>query len=211
MKMYLIRHGQSAANRGNIIAGHQDVPLTEVGHAQAALVVKFFEGKSVDAIYSSDLSRAMDTVRPLATERGLTVQPERGLRELHAGVADGMAFAEFTVRYPETYAVWMTDFGNLRCPGGESMTEVAQRADATLRRIAAEHPDHTVAVATHGGVIRALLSLWTTGSTAAMPTIPWAPNAAVTEVTFADGAFRVDNIGITTHLGELITELPKTI
>lgn len=211
MKLFLIRHGQSVTNQTGTFAGHLDAPLSERGYAQAACVPAFFEGIPVDAVYASDLSRAMDTVRPLAESRGLSVIPERDLRETYAGKWEGMPFEDLPTLYPDDYRVWMQDIGAVRCTGGESMAEVAVRVDAALRRIAERHPDGTVVAASHGAALRAVLTLWDTGSVAAMQQRGWMANAAVTEVEYRDGTFTILHDNLTHHLGDLVTALPKTV
>ena len=211
MRIYLVRHGESVTNHTRVFAGQTDVELTELGHRQAACVTEFFKDISIEAVYSSDLSRAMDTVRGVAEQHGLPLVPEKGLRELYAGQWEGCAFEELPERYPAEFEVWRNDIGNARPVGGESTAEAAKRADATLRRLAAQHLEGPLVAATHGGIIRGLLALWITGSVAAMRSMEWAPNASVTVVDFEDDEFRVVEPGIVTHLGELVTELPKTV
>ena len=211
MLLYFIRHGESESNKTRCFAGQLDVPLTEIGFRQAERVVDFFKDIPLSAVYSSDLCRAMDTVRPTAAAKGLDVIPREDLREVFAGEWEGMPFEDLPRRYPEDFRVWQENIGEARCTGGESLAEAAQRAEAAARRIAKAHPNGAVAVATHGGILRALISLWTTGGTAAMQQLGWIPNASVCVVEFENDTFRVVEQGASSHLGELVTELPKTV
>ena len=211
MLIYLVRHGESVTNRTGQFAGQIDVSLTELGEKQAACVTEFFKDIPLTAVYSSDLSRAMNTVAGVAAYHGLTVTPEPQLREIFAGEWEGMVFEELPKRYPEAFCVWQSDIGNARCTGGESVSEAVYRADAALRRIAEKHSQGNVVVASHGGIVRGLLSLWTTGGTAAMQQLSWTPNASVNEIEWNNGEFCVVRAAITEHLGELVTELPKTV
>ena len=211
MRIYLVRHGESVTNRTCRFAGQIDVPLTELGEKQARCVTEFFKTVPLTAVHSSDLSRAMNTVAGAAAYHGLTVIPELELREIYAGEWEGLVFDELPKRYPEDFDVWQTDIGNARCTGGESMVEAVARADAALQRIAKQNPQGCVVAATHGGIVRGLLSLWKTGSTAAMKNVAWSPNAAITEVVWENGKFCVVRESITEHLGDLVTELPKTV
>lgn len=211
MILYLIRHGESESNRTGHFAGQTDVPLTDLGREQARRVADFFREIPLTAVYASSLSRAMETARPTADAHGLAVTPVDDLREIYAGAWEGLPFEELPCRYPEDYRVWREDIGAVRCTEGESMAEAAARADAALRRIAQAHPDGAVAVAAHGGILRAVLTVWETGSTAAMQSRPWMPNASVTEVAVTDGTFRVVRHGITDHLSGVVTRLPNTV
>ena len=211
MKLFLIRHGQSVTNQTGTFAGHLDAPLSDCGRAQAACVPAFFKDIPVDAIYSSDLSRAMDTVRPLAAAKGLDVIPDRGLRETYAGQWEGMLFVDLPKRFPEEYRIWTEDIGAVRCTGGESMAETAARVDAALRRIAEAHSADTVVIASHGAALRATLTLWETGSVAAMQQHGWMTNAGITEAEYRDGKFTVLRDNMTEHLGDIVTALPKGV
>lgn len=211
MKLFLIRHGQSITNETGTFAGHLDVPLSDRGRVQASRIPTFFQDIPVDAIYSSDLSRAMETVRPLAEAKGLTVTPDRGLRETYAGDWEGMLFVDLPLRYPEEHRIWTEDIGAARCTGGESMAETAARVDAALRRIAEAHPDDTVVVASHGAALRATLTLWETGSVAAMQQHGWMSNAGIAEIDYRDGTFTALRENMTEHLGDCVTAMPKGV
>lgn len=211
MRLYLVRHGESVGNQTKCFTGQTDVPLTELGQRQAVCVASFFKDIPLDAVYSSDLSRAMGTIGGAAESHGLTVQPERDLREVYAGKWEGVNFAEIPKLYPEDYAVWQNNLGASRCTGGESMVEAVTRADKAMHRIATTHPNGSVAVASHGGIIRALISLWTYGDLTRIRETPWAPNASVSIFEYENGTFRAVDIGVTTHLGALLTEIPATV
>ena len=211
MRIYLVRHGESVTNRTGLFTGQSDVPLTELGERQAACVSSFFKDIPLEAVYSSDLSRAMETIRGAAQSQGLTVQPECDLREVYAGEWEGKHFTELPKLYPEDYRVWQEDLGASRCTGGESMVEAVGRADKAMRRIAEAHPNTAVAVASHGGIIRGLISLWVHGDLKHVREMPWAPNASVNIFEYENGTFRVVEIGVATHLGELLTEIPATV
>ena len=61
MKVFFVRHGQSIANLQKIYAGQSDVPLTEKGREEAAAIAPILASISFDRVYSSDLSRAIET------------------------------------------------------------------------------------------------------------------------------------------------------
>ena len=99
-RLILIRHGQSEANKGIWWAGHTDAPLSEVGREQAAAAARYLRAnEQIDVAYSSDLSRAMETARPTAEAFGLSVIPDKGLREIFSGKWEGITFAEINEKY----------------------------------------------------------------------------------------------------------------
>ncbi len=210
--LLLIRHGQSEANLTHVFAGHLDAALTELGCQQAQRTADFIAGKyAVDGVYGSDLQRAFETGRALAQKLGLPILPEPGLREIEAGRWEGVPFETLQQVYAGDYGLWLSDIGNARPTGGESVEELARRVEGALRRIAQENPGKTIAVATHATPIRAMQWHLSGRPLSHMKQIPWVSNASVTELFFENGAFRLGNVAQDSHLQELRTRLPKNV
>ena len=87
--LYLIRHGESEANKIDAFAGHSQFNLTAQGRAQAEKAAEYLSTLHVDAIYSSDLPRAFQTAQPTAERLGMTVVKREQLREIEAGEWEG--------------------------------------------------------------------------------------------------------------------------
>ncbi len=155
--IYLIRHGQSIGNRLHLMLGHTDLDLTELGLAQANATAEALSNIHFDAIYSSDLIRAMYTARPNANLRGIDVIPDKRFRELYLGEWEGKHVEDIARDYGEKFSVeWRDRFGIFRAPNGESVPELAERIYTALVSVASEHPGETLAVATHAAAIRAV-------------------------------------------------------
>lgn len=126
--------------------------MSERGKAEAAALPTRLEAFPVTAIYSSPLERAAETAAPLAAILGQTVALREGLKEIHFG-----GFAGRTMQELDDDPLWR-DFNVrrsvVRPPGGEMMLETQARMVAELERIRAAHRDQTVAVFSHGDVIR---------------------------------------------------------
>ena len=155
-RLIITRHGQSIANAQLRFAGHSDFDLSETGHTQAALVAKYLcENLHIDAIYSSDLVRAMHTAEPHAKLRGLEIQPSRQLRECYVGDWENVSLDEIVEKWPDLFFEgWRKNFGTFRIPGGESVQEAASRFHDEVLRIARENIGKTVLIAAHAAVIR---------------------------------------------------------
>jgi broad specificity phosphatase PhoE len=208
----MIRHGESQSNRLNLFTGQGNVDLEENGVRQAELTADFLaEQYRIDAIYASDLLRAFRTRKALGDRIGLSVQTDKGLREIAAGLWESRNYALIRQEYPADYDVWLHDVGHARPTGGESVAELAVRVRKTLEAIAARHDGQTVAVATHATPIRTLQCFVQTGSLDAMKEIPWVSNASVTEFFFENGEWRIGAISRDAHLGELRTTLAKNV
>ncbi len=145
----LVRHGETDWNLERRVQGHSDRPLNETGVVQARALVEELAGERIDAVYSSDLLRALDTAGGVAASRGLEPVALPELREKNFGTWEGLTDTEIRERYPQA----------LTGPWGDEETaeELAERVLAALRKIAAEHPGGRVLVVTHGGPVRAVL------------------------------------------------------
>jgi glucosyl-3-phosphoglycerate phosphatase len=133
--------------------GQSDIPLDEIGQAQAERAARLLTGLRPDLIVSSDLSRATGTAAPLARLTGLDVAVDKDLRERQGGCWEGLTDAEIRERYPDAHATWTP-------PDGESTAAVADRVAAALQRTAAAVAgqvtgrDGLAVVVSHGAAIR---------------------------------------------------------
>ena len=125
-KLILVRHAQSEANAKRIFAGHTDFPLSELGYLQAKASAEYSKKFNISCIYSSDLSRTMQTAEHFSKIHNLPIIPKKELREIYAGEWDGMALAEIKERYQDRYSHWC-DGTNMHPVGGEKPEELADR------------------------------------------------------------------------------------
>lgn len=150
----LWRHGQTAWNLEGRFQGTTDIPLTEIGIAQARRAAKVLAAMTPDAIVASDLRRAADTAAELAAVTGLDISYDEGLRETYAGVWQGLTHDEISRRYGQEYTAWKLG-EPVRRGGGELETEVAERAAPVVLSAADKLPDDGIlVVVSHGGAIR---------------------------------------------------------
>jgi broad specificity phosphatase PhoE len=142
--------------------GASDTPLTLRGERQiaatAAHVATLHHRSPVDVCYVSSLLRARRTADAIGRALGLPVQIDPALREFDLGAWEGRTFAELeaTERLSKR---WEADL-HFAPPGGESPSLFQRRIVTVFERLVAVHPDQTVLVVTHGGVIRNLLGIW---------------------------------------------------
>ena len=156
--LILIRHGESASNLVNVIAGHLDVPLTDLGLEQARQTEAHLASMPIDAIYSSDLQRALNTAKPHAERRGLCVIPDPELREICCGRWEGKAREELEKTDTKAYCEgFRHHYFGFTMPEGESEHACRARFYNAVQRIAGQHAGKTVLIVSHGAVIR---SFW---------------------------------------------------
>ena len=211
-KILIVRHGNSLSNIAKTFTGHIDSPLSETGKMQAEKASEFiFQNYKVDKIYSSDLSRAIDTVKPLANKLNLTITLEEGLREIYGGNWEGAELSRLEELFYDDYLVWKKSPGLARCTGGESYEEATERIYNAVKKIALENVGKTVVIATHGGVIRGLQCKLIGLPLSRMKETDYVVNASVTEIDFVDGNLIWVKTNPTNYLEGLITSMPKGI
>ncbi len=162
----LLRHGRTAWNLERRFQGQTDVPLDDVGLAQAAVAARHLAQLRPQRIVSSDLSRAADTARALAEASGVTVDFDPGLREMDGGTWEGVSGVDL-VDDPN-YLAWSRG-EDVAAGGAESRLDVAARAMVVVERVVADtEPDELAVLVTHGGTIRGIL-----GSALQLPYEHW--------------------------------------
>ncbi|WP_026760344.1 MULTISPECIES: alpha-ribazole phosphatase [Selenomonas] len=157
-KVIFIRHGQTEWNVTGRYQGQSDVKLTEEGKKQAEKLADNFPVAKVDAIYASDLCRAMVTAETIAKKFGLKVQAEPAFRELSFGDWEGLTYQQIVDRWEEAMANFLQHPDILEIPGGESFPAVQQRAMKRLNELIEKHDGQTIVVVAHGAVLRTMLT-----------------------------------------------------
>ena len=211
-ELIIIRHGQSDGNRTACFTGQTDVPLTELGRKQAQLTADHLKTTHIDAIFSSDLTRAMQTAKPIAEGHGLKITPCPELREIWAGQWEGLPLAELGNLFPEDFGRWKEDLAHCRCTGGESIAELAERVYAFCRKIADSNEGRTVCIVSHATPIRTLRCTLTGTPLTEINSFPWVTNASITVARKDDtGVFSLPVISYDKHMQGLVTALPGNV
>lgn len=211
VKFIIIRHGYSEFNKAGRFTGQLDIPLDELGVRQAELTAEYVISHfHVDEIYSSSLSRAIETVRPIAETFNLPIHLEEGLKEIYAGCWQGMLIDDIKKQYPKEFEAWATDVGLARCGDGESTEELIGRSKKIFHRIAEENEGKTVLISTHGGVVSALQCEWLQVPLSEMRNLAHVTNASVTvaEYELQTKSAKFLQIGYDEHLKECATKPP---
>jgi alpha-ribazole phosphatase len=157
-KVVFIRHGQTEWNVNGRYQGQSDVPLSPAGEEQARLLAAHFPVGHIDAVYASDLKRAMFTAQAVADKFGLPVRQEPAFRELCFGDWEGLTYEEITSQWADAMANFMNHPDIMEIPNGETFPEVQARAMKRLNEIIALHEGQTIAVTAHGAVLRTILT-----------------------------------------------------
>jgi broad specificity phosphatase PhoE len=156
MILLLIRHGESEFNAQGRIQGQLDVALTETGRKQAAALAERLAGEQIDAIFASPLARAYQTAQAISARTGHEIRTDERLKEINAGVFQGLTREEMIARYPDQELRWTAREPDFRVTGGETRRELMERGRAALEAIR-ETGLKRVAVVSHGAILAAAL------------------------------------------------------
>ncbi len=129
-KLYLVRHGRTEWNKGEVFRGTADVPLDDVGRQQAQLVRDALHAQVPGAmsVFCSPLSRALETARIVAPAFGIAAGPDPRFTDIDVGEWSGMELSAVQVKYPGLYDEWVRAPHAVRFPGGQTLQEVQDQA-----------------------------------------------------------------------------------
>lgn len=165
MRLYLIRHGQTESNVGRLLdTAHPGAPLNQTGLAQAEALAELLGDEPIEAVYASDLTRAVETATPLANRLGLEVTQLKGLREIPAGT---MEMSPDWQPYIDALLRWV-DEPEFTIEGGENALGFIARYDAAINQIA-EAGHATAALVSHGAALRVWIPTQATNLTVPSP------------------------------------------
>lgn len=194
-QLFFIRHGETMWNMEQRCQGHTDIPLNEKGLAQAEKLGEFMRDITLDAVYASDLGRAVQTAEKVAHYHGLTVQTSPGLRERFYGEWEGLSVEYIAEHYADQLEA--------RRKGGiygiERFEDLQQRVVHTLTELAQQHMGQSIVAVSHGGSINAFLHWVTNGQLGTGVTV--IENTSVTQLTFYETEeWEVADVNQTKHL-----------
>lgn len=156
-RLLLVRHGATDASAEDRFSGALDAPLSDEGRRQAQLLGQRLAGETIDAVYASPRSRALETARLAMANRGQEPRIEDGLKEIEHGHWEGLTRAEAQARFPREYAAWEEDPFTFAPEGGESGVSVLARALPVIRAIVEEHVGKHVLIVSHKATLRLVL------------------------------------------------------
>lgn len=149
IKLYLVRHGQTAWNLGEIFRGRADIPLDETGKKEVHLAGEALKGETLHAIYSSPLSRSIETAENIAKFQKIPVTPLEAIIDISYGEWEGKPLEEVRKNWPDLYQLWVQEPHKVIFPGGESLDRVRSRTMEAVKRLVKKHKDENIALVAH--------------------------------------------------------------
>ncbi|MEG1857099.1 MAG: bifunctional histidine phosphatase family protein/GNAT family N-acetyltransferase [Pseudoflavonifractor sp.] len=206
-RIYVIRHAEAEGNLYRRIQGWYNSLITQRGYRQIAALEGRFEHEQIDAVYSSDLFRTMTTAGAIYKSHGLPLITRPDLREIHLGVWEDCPWGSVAYDNPERMTLFNASSEDWSVENGETFRQVGARVSAAVLAIAAENPDRTVAVFSHGMAIRTLQ-----GTLMGLPPEGWkqlghGDNTAVTCIEVEGGKATLLYCNDNSHLPEEISTL----
>ena len=190
-RLYLIRHAEAEGNLYRIAHGHYDSLITERGYRQIAALRDRFASIPVDAVYASDLFRTRTTARAIYEPKGLPLHTTPAFREVGIGVWEGHTWQELAMKEPEELHRFNRDMEHWHVEGAETVQGVLDRYIPALREIGEKYDGKTVAVFSHGTVLRLVLGTLQGLSMEEINRTRHADNTAVSLLEYENGQFRV--------------------
>lgn len=205
LELIIVRHGQSEGNRDRVFTGHGPSPLTERGREEARCAAARIASSPVDALFSSDLPRAVQTAEPIAELTGLPIVQDPALREKNFGDLTGMSFSELEAKHPDVWRGLLARDPRFQPPGGESHVNCRERMNAFLSRLFESRTSGRVVLVSHGVAINHLLySLMRTPTDGSPAMLFQIDNCSIQRAERqTDGLVRFGCINDTSHLARL--------
>jgi len=199
LRLFVVRHGETAWSRERRFAGSRDVALEPEGLRQCEAVARALASLVVAAVYASPLERARASAELIAKPHRLPVEIDPAFGEMAFGEWEGLTREEVAARFPAAYEEWRHAPHLVRIAGGETLSQVAERARGAVQALAATHTGETIVLVTHAIVTRLIVldalglgpeRLWTVDATP----------AGITEIEYEPGWATVHRMNTLAHL-----------
>ena len=151
-RLFLIRHGQSLQNRQDLLSGVSDIPLSHVGKKQCSRLRGFFSRFSVENVFASPLSRAVESARIIFPQHKIIIA--EGLIEFDYGDYEGMP----RTHDDEVMQRWHSTPGEIAFPGGKSVKKHAVEVYREMLSIMQKTQAHSIACISHRTTIRLIIA-----------------------------------------------------
>jgi probable phosphoglycerate mutase len=198
-----VRHGETNWNAERRMQGHIDIPLNTTGMGQAKRLANALTQTkhSFDAIYSSDLERALHTANVVANALSLAVQTTPQLRERNVGQLQGLLLSEAPVLLPEIWQSHIARELDHDLGGGESIRAFHQRMQGVLELLLRQHRGQSILAVSHGGSLDMIYRIVTQQALDA-ERVAVVPNTSLNWITHDGSAWSIQRWADTSHLSE---------
>ncbi|MDR2558133.1 MAG: histidine phosphatase family protein [Oscillospiraceae bacterium] len=192
MELYIARHGETLSNvEMRLTGGKSNSPLTESGIEQAKQLGKLLEDVAFDAVYSSPLKRAVDTVN-IAFGSKYKICTDERLEEIHLGIMEGMKYVEASAKFPDSGMLFYTEPALYKPPeGGESLNDMIKRFNSFINYLKDKNYNKVFAL-THGYALRVLYACMIDGRVETIGKAPHYSNCALAHYIYDNNKWELN-------------------
>ena len=203
-RIILVRHGRTEWNEGDTerLRGRADIPLDAKGLRQAEATARYLGSQKVDVVYSSPLPRASTTSREIARECRVEARTLNALIDIDYGEWQGLSLEEVRDRDDSIYSQWLSDPRKVTFPGGESLSQVRDRATAVIESLLERHLGQTIVLVSHKVVCKVLLCSFLGLDDSYFWRVEQ-HTCAINEIDIWDGSYVVSSLNDTCHLKDV--------
>ncbi|WP_431222751.1 adenosylcobalamin/alpha-ribazole phosphatase [Serratia sp. L9] len=158
MRIFLVRHGQTAANQQGVFCGSTDLPLTEQGVIQAQQVAQWLAEVPFTQATSSELLRARHSAEIVLGQRALRIHSEAGFNEMDFGDWEMCHHRDLQQQGSDAWAAWVTDWQNACPAAGESFPLFSQRIGRMVQQLLTDTAGGDRLLVAHQGSLSLLLA-----------------------------------------------------
>lgn len=195
-KIFLVRHGESQQNIDDVLSGVTDVPLSEKGKEQCAVLVHYFKDVKIDKVFASPLQRAKDSAKLIFPKHESLIEIAQSLIEFNYGDYEGYKRSEYDSGDDKIIQQWITAPSNLTFPGGNNIQEHAQRTLTGITKLADENKGAILACVSHRTTIRLILSQIIGLHLDNFRSLPCS-NCGISEITINNGEWQLHSLNVT--------------
>lgn len=156
-RIFLLRHGTTAANLNNIFAGRTDEPLHEQGKKQLSEVAEKLLPHGITRIYSGPLPRTKMSAEILGEVTGANIKSHDAFNEIDLAHWDGLTKNEIREKYGTEYPTWLETPDTFSVANCETLGDVQRRAVRGTEQIFNNYSGEKIAVVSHLIVVRCLV------------------------------------------------------
>ncbi len=204
--LYLIRHAEAEGNVFRRLHGQYDSNVTPNGLKQIAALAKRFETVSIDAVYASDLTRTCTTAGAICKPKQLPLCKEPRFRELNCGVWEDNPFGWLDHTDPMRNRAFSHDPQSWSVEGSERFATYTGRFLEALEEVARRHEGQTVAIFSHGMVLRGVQQRLFFPE---KRDLPHSENTAVTKLLWDGAGYQLEYLNDASHLPPEISTLGR--
>ncbi|MCX5813362.1 MAG: histidine phosphatase family protein [Proteobacteria bacterium] len=158
-RLFLIRHGDTIDEETKkVFKGTSDIPLSEKGRTKLQKASQFLTRYNFDHIYTSALSRCIESGKIIAEPHNLDTEIAEAFNEIHFGIWEGRSFEEIDEENPTEFRRWVKNPDIHTPPQGEPLIDAQQRSVAIFHEMINRHRGQNTVIVTHAGILRLILA-----------------------------------------------------